>query len=663
MKYKYLYLILIGCILLQSCGNSDINTALEFAGENRAELEKVLTHYSQNSVDSLKLRAAEFLIANMVYHYSIESAEMLEYYAAIAEVNNRYWWHKDTNTHRAKYDSINALYPDLLKNASVKHDIQHVAGEYLIKTIDSAYDSWKNGNFARHVSFDDFCDYLLPYRIDHEPLENWRDTLRTTYHGRIDWIQTRDSWRNSAFQAAYFMNDQIKTKGFYMGDIYSYQLDYPPSVLNNLKTGKCEHFAVATAFIMRSCGIPVAVDHVTQWPHRNQNHTWNAVLNNAGKWIQFMGGERNPGQSLHNSGGTATESLYGKVWRKTFSYQTTSLFAANQKYGEDIPRNIASPFMKDVSEQYFDPQDITIDISEKPKQKTHFVYLAVFNNQEWIPIHWTYRNGSKATFSNMEHGIVYLPVFYSKEGIHPAGCPFLFTLDNRIHYLKPDFENVQTVELMRKYPRFSGVLGYSDRMTNGVFEAADNADFKNAVVATQIKTAPYMRFDSVQIDSGFTTPYRFWRFLAADNKHCNVAEMEFYDTARKLLNGAGKIIAAEPSHLGCGPEKAFDNVGVTYYESKASGGGWVGMDFEKPVQMGNIRYLPRNDDNNVWRGDTYELVYWNNNDWQSLGKLTATTEKLTFHNIPKNSLLLLHNHSRGKEERIFTCENGEQMWW
>ena len=42
--------------------------ALEISGTNRAELEKVLEHYRE---DSLKLRAARFLIENMQYHFSI----------------------------------------------------------------------------------------------------------------------------------------------------------------------------------------------------------------------------------------------------------------------------------------------------------------------------------------------------------------------------------------------------------------------------------------------------------------------------------------------------------------------------------------------------------------------------------------------------------------
>lgn len=31
--------------------------------------------------------------------------------------------------------------------------------------------------------------------------------------------------------------------------------------------------------------------------------------------------------------------------------------------------------------------------------------------------------------------------------------------------------------------------------------------------------------------------------------------------------------------------------------------------------------------------------------------------------LPKGALLWLKNHTQGKEERIFTYEDGKQVWW
>ncbi len=60
----------ISGVLCCCSGNEDrrMEKALEISGTNRAELEKVLEHYRE---DSLKLRAARFLIENMQYHFSV----------------------------------------------------------------------------------------------------------------------------------------------------------------------------------------------------------------------------------------------------------------------------------------------------------------------------------------------------------------------------------------------------------------------------------------------------------------------------------------------------------------------------------------------------------------------------------------------------------------
>ena len=55
--------------------SSEIQSVLQLAGSNRSELVKVLKHYGKNPADSLKLKAAEFLIVNMPGKYS-------EYYDA-----------------------------------------------------------------------------------------------------------------------------------------------------------------------------------------------------------------------------------------------------------------------------------------------------------------------------------------------------------------------------------------------------------------------------------------------------------------------------------------------------------------------------------------------------------------------------------------------------
>lgn len=66
---KYLLLL---CLPVLSCtAHEQLNKVLSFSGNNKLELLKVLEHYSKDSSDSLKYKAALYLIANMSYHYSL----------------------------------------------------------------------------------------------------------------------------------------------------------------------------------------------------------------------------------------------------------------------------------------------------------------------------------------------------------------------------------------------------------------------------------------------------------------------------------------------------------------------------------------------------------------------------------------------------------------
>jgi hypothetical protein len=102
---------------------------------------------------------------------------------------------------------------------------------------------------------------------------------------------------------------------------------------------------------------------------------------------------------------------------------------------------------------------------------------------------------------------------------------------------------------------------------------------------------------------------------------------------------------------------------LTYFDAPVMSGGWVGLKFPEKKRIKEIKYIPRNDDNHINIGESYELFYYDRG-WISLGGKTGDqTHVLVYNNVPENALLLLRNHTKGREERIFTYENGKQVWW
>ena len=73
--------------------------------------------------------------------------------------------------------------------------------------------------------------------------------------------------------------------------------------------------------------------------------------------------------------------------------------------------------------------------------------------------------------------------------------------------------------------------------------------------------------------------------------------------------------------------------------------------------------FPRNDDNFVKPGDLYELLVWDRGQWYTMGRQVPDTYGLDYEGVPAGHLYWLRDLTEGVEERIFTYEQGKQVWW
>ena len=94
-------------ILSAGCRHTDpdLENALRQAGENRSQLEQVLDHYRN---DSLKYKAACFLIANMPGHYSYGGEVLDAYYFSVDSLFRR------SEEHTSELQSLDYLVCRLL---------------------------------------------------------------------------------------------------------------------------------------------------------------------------------------------------------------------------------------------------------------------------------------------------------------------------------------------------------------------------------------------------------------------------------------------------------------------------------------------------------------------------------------------------------------------
>jgi hypothetical protein len=644
---KHFFLVIVFFVLSQCFPNTAFswNQIVDWNMTKR----DVLRHY-QNTPE--KLKAAKFLIENIPYHYSYAGEVLDKYYEEIESINRSTSFPESINRIEDLYGSLG----DPNQNVKRVCDADLITSEYLIKNIDRAFDDWKGGHWANQLSFNEFCEYLLPYKIGEERIEQWRDELRNTYLPRIEWMYEQDDKSYSAYWAALYLNDQIKKMGFHIyGVLPNSVAESPLKILKNMKMGECNDYAKFTAYAMRACGIPVGIDFTPQWPFRSSGHYWNTLIDNSRRTIPFMGGESNPGYPCKSG------YLMAKVFRRTFAYQKESLYALNDSIGEDVPYTLNNPFIKDVTDEYVKGVDVTIDLGSNRKRKNSFIYLSVFDNQSWIPVDYSkITSNGEAKFKNVGGGIVYLPTFWGARGSIGVIDPIEVKTDGSVVILTPDTIQRQTIKLSRKFPVFGNVLWYSNRMLNGYFEASNSPDFSDAIKCAVVKRFPAMRYDSVMINPK-TGNYRFWRYVSPNEGYCNVAEIQFLHKGERM--SWANLISDQTVASGFEESFAFDNDELTFYESNKKTGAWIGVDMGKAVQVDMIHYLPRNDDNNVVPGHTYELCYYENGREKSTGLTVSKGYELIFQGVPTNALYILHDRTKGTEERIFTYNNGTIKWY
>ncbi len=447
-------------------------------------------------------------------------------------------------------------------------------------------------------------------------------------------------------------------------DLYSVSITYEnlfpgsyrPVDLLNLKKGNCYDYTVLGIYISRALGIPAGFDFVPQWANRSMGHTWNVI---------YTGGDRMEDYSFSASWDTlgnhvkSRKERIAKIFRQTYARQPDAI-ALNHRLDECLPELFRNARIKDVTDLYLDCVDVPVTLTQPPLNRQQYAYLCNFNNQEWIPVHWGKINGEKAVFTKVGKAVACLPVYYGCEEIQPAGSPFILTGEGEIRNLIPDHSLPQRLVLTRKFHP-GNIAGRGELLLGGRFQVANKADFSDSLTVFTVNETPEIRYNSVPVS--LNKPYRYFRFLAAEGSKGDIAEIEIYPekTGMKL---SGKVIGNRNCPKGWEPESAFDSDPLTAYQSEWNARGCVGLDFGKPVNISHFRFLPRNDDNFIKEGEEYELFYWDNYQWNSLGTQTGTSKQyLEYTDAPSNALFWLRNLTKGREERIFTYENGKQVWW
>lgn len=271
------------CSTATSC--SRLESALVFAGDNREELEKVLSHYRD---DSLKFKAAIFLIENMPYYYTYKGEVLDSFYEALNQVCD-----------------------------SGRYDKQRFAS-------------------------------LTPFPYS---------SLKKEYDARVIWADylIKDAWHYS-----------VDFNGPHL----------PTDLLVDKRIGDCEDMSEYALYIMRSVGLPVAMDSYIFSPTKLNGHCWNALLDTTGLTVSFFNTDFSPDRSKQ------VGYVKGKVYRHCYALQHDRMLPLQK--GFRIPTPLNNYFLKDVSVDYFSTGPLYVDCDNMNSSLDGSpVWLATFFLLSW----------------------------------------------------------------------------------------------------------------------------------------------------------------------------------------------------------------------------------------------------------------------------------------
>lgn len=421
-------------ITLFSCTSSQpkaVEETLKLAGKNRSELLTVLEHY-QTADDSLKYKAALYLIKNMPGHgfvdYTLQDTSG-------KKVDFNVLDYPDYTTMVAAWDSIEALRgPIDYKHSALVEDAQTVRSQFLIETIDLAFKAWREKPWTKHLTFDQFCEYVLPYRGSNEPLESSRNYFLNKYAH----LSERMKNPSDPVEAARLINQDVKSWFVFNDRYYRHPTDQGVHEMLKSGMGRCEDMANLAIYAMRANALAVTSDYTPHWADTGNNHAWNALLDSTGKAVPFMG-------ALFDPGAYSITNRVAKVYRKTYSQQPQNLVFKVKK-GTAVPGWLAGKYYRDVTKDYTSTSTITVPLDSLPPDSVHFAYVCVFNDGEWKAIHWGKIKNKSVRFRDMGRNIAYLPAFYIHHSLKPAGKAFILQTDGTLRLLSAR-ESKQTLRL------------------------------------------------------------------------------------------------------------------------------------------------------------------------------------------------------------------------
>ena len=641
--------ILLTILFFASCTNRTTDFEREKA--------RVLRYFSAPQ-DSLKRQAALFLFEHIHTHYSSE-------HKILQDIEREYAGMTEREGYTASHERFMAV---LRSNESFQvmrefcrvPDTERVTARFIIDNINQSFDAWQSAPWAADVDFETFLEFILPYRVMDEPLDFDRLYFREKYLPLIADVQDMHEAFNIiiATMPIRFHRGMDREFPFLMG----------VGISHRIGIGSCLQQSVTEAMILRSVGIPATVQYLPHWGNLSSRHYAVKLIDGSTDNVFHLSVADIP--YFHIPPEKLPEGIpevrftrsVPKVYRMMWSVQPER--AALNTDEETEQYRFLSLHAKDVTDEYTATSTFTLPINDA-EERTAF--LNVFNpTVGWIPVAATLIENGMAVFENVGREVVFLPMAmysdpFGEMYMEAVGNPFYFTSAGELVTLSGTASQTQTVRIFTRYPMHAHAALHVYRMMGGRFQGANRRDFSDAIDLFVIDYFPFYR-QEVTIRNN--QRFRYFRYLPPPRVIWNFAELQFFTRNR---NNELQLIQGEFFERHATPRIDFsllsDNDLTTFVRGAPLQESWIAIDAgESLVALSSIVFATQNDGNSIVPDILYELWMWYNGDWKSLGEKEATKWHLEYENVPVDALLWLRAGG-GRDERIFTFENGRKAWW
>lgn len=245
------------------------------------------------------------------------------------------------------------------------HDLANCDGEFFVKHVRDSLKTREETAWGRKIPDYVFVNFVLPYRVNNENVDNSREVIREELMNRVKNL----SMKEAILETNYWCHEKATYIGTDMRTV-------SPLTIMRTALGRCGEQSTLAVAALRSVGIPARQCYTPRWAHSDSNHAWVEAWAD-GEWYFF--------------GACEPEPVLNEGW---FRAPSTRAMLVNTRVSSDYtgPEEVCSdhPWWAEINllDNYAHTKKITVKVVDEAGAPVAgaIVGFQVYNYAQFYPI-------------------------------------------------------------------------------------------------------------------------------------------------------------------------------------------------------------------------------------------------------------------------------------